>query len=189
MNLLQPLWLAIDLFAALILIRAAVGKARDLASFEGALDGYRLLPFWSLPIAKIAFPVFEAMLAAGLVIPSSRALAGYAAAGLLALFALAMAINLVRGRREIDCGCGGPGSRQTLGWDLVARNLLIAVALIAAAMMTGPDFAWSGFSLAAVAAGSTFLLYLGLETLGALPRTAGPKQGLLEMTAPHGGAV
>ena len=184
MPLLHPLWLAIDLFAALILIRGAIGKARDLAAFEGALDGYRLLPFWSLPVAKIGFPVVEAVIAAGLLIPPTRALAGYAAAGLLSLFAVAMAINLARGRREIDCGCGGPGSRQTLGWGLVIRNLAIAIALIAAALLAGPDIVWSAVPLAVVAAGSAFLLYLGLETLAALPRRAGPKQGLLEMT--HG---
>jgi hypothetical protein len=185
--LLHPLWLAIDLFVALILIRAAIGKARDLAAFEGALDGYRLLPFWSLPTAKIAFPVLEAAIAAGLLIPPARALAGYAGAGLLILFAVAIAINLARGRREIDCGCGGPGSRQTLSWGLVIRNLLIALALVAAALLAGPDLIWSAIPLAAVAAGSAFLLYLGLETLAALPRRAGPKQGLLEMT--HGGVA
>ena len=184
MPLLHPLWLAIDLFAALLLIRAAIGKARDLAAFEGALDGYRLLPFWSLPAAKIGFPAAELFIAASLMIPPLRALAGYAAAGLLTVFALAMAINLARGRSEIDCGCGGPASRQTLNWGLVVRNLLIAAALVVAALLAGPDVFWGAVPLAAVAAGSAFLLYLGLETLAALPRRAGPKQGLLEMT--HG---
>ncbi len=187
MPLFHPLWLAIDLFAALILIRAAIGKARDLAAFEGALDGYRLLPFWSLPAAKVGFPAAELFIAASLLIPPLRALAGYAAAGLLVLFALAMAINLVRGRREIDCGCGGPDARQTLSWDLVVRNLVIAAALVIAALLAGPDIVWSAVPLAAVAAGSAFLLYLGLETLAALPKRAGPKQGLLEMT--HGGVA
>ncbi len=184
MPVLHPLWLAIDLFAALILVRAAIGKARDLAAFEGALDGYRLLPFWSLPAAKIGFPVVEAVIAAALLIPPLRALAGYAAAGLLTLFAAAMAINLIRGRREIDCGCGGPGSRQTLSWGLVIRNLLIAAALVIAAVLAGPDIVWRAVPLAAVAAGAAFLLYLGLETLAALSKRAGPKQGLVEMT--HG---
>ena len=185
--MLQPFWLAIDLFAALILIRASVAKFSDLPAFEGALDAYRLAPFWSLPAAKFGFPIAEAAIAAALLIPASRPVGGLAGAGLLTLFALAMAINILRGRSEIDCGCGG--AAQSLSWGLVLRNLLIAAALVAASALTDGRISWFSAALAAVAAGTSFLLYLGLETLSALPRRAGPKQGLLEMTASQGGAA
>ena len=50
---------------------------------------------------------------------------------LLALYAGAMAVNLARGRRDLDCGCAGPGVRRPVGEGLLIRNgALIAVWVI-----------------------------------------------------------
>jgi hypothetical protein len=40
-----------------------------------------------------------------------------------------MAVNLLRGRRELSCGCGGPNERRPIGAWMVWRNLLLAGAL------------------------------------------------------------
>jgi uncharacterized membrane protein (Fun14 family) len=48
------------------------------------------------------------------------------AAMLLGLFALAMAINVGRGRTEIDCGCFRDTLRQRISYASVLRNLLLA---------------------------------------------------------------
>lgn len=48
---------------------------------------------------------------------------------LLAVFALAMGINLARGRWEIDCGCFQSGRRQSLSAGLIMRNGLMSAAL------------------------------------------------------------
>jgi hypothetical protein len=53
--------------------------------------------------------------------------AGLAACGLLLLYGLAIGINLLRGRSEIDCGCLGPAGRQSLSSWLLARNSLLAL--------------------------------------------------------------
>ena len=47
-------------------------------------------------------------IAAALVAPVTRPLGLLAGAGLLALYAGAMAINIRRGRTHVECGCGGP---------------------------------------------------------------------------------
>jgi hypothetical protein len=50
-----------------------------------------------------------------------------------AVVTTAVAINLLRGRTEIDCGCGSLGGHvgdQTLSWGLVARNALLALAAV-----------------------------------------------------------
>lgn len=54
---------------------------------------------------------------------------------LLAVFAGAIAINLLRGR-EIDCGCFGFGVRRRIGWDAVVRNVVLA--LLAVGLATRP---------------------------------------------------
>jgi Methylamine utilisation protein MauE len=105
---------------------AAVAKLRALEGFVGVVHNYRLLPEpLERPIAY-ALPVVELAIAVGALVPTSRPPAALAAAILLALFAGAMAINLARGRRDIDCGCFATVLRQRLSWPLVARNLLLA---------------------------------------------------------------
>jgi hypothetical protein len=91
-----------------------------------------------------------------------------AAIVLLMLFAVAMAINIRRGRDHIDCGCGESFLHQTLNWTLVMRNGVLAVLLIPPLMVTAP--LTMSLALSGVAAGmGFFLLYLLLNSLAALP--------------------
>jgi hypothetical protein len=122
------LQLVVRLGGALLLASAAWHKLRDLEGFRGVLTDYRLIPAPLVPAAAALVVALECALAVGLLaIPR----AGLAAAGLLALYALAIGTNLARGRRHIDCGCGGAGQPLS-GW-LVARNLVVGAALVGAA--------------------------------------------------------
>jgi hypothetical protein len=78
-----------------------------------------------------------------------------------------MAINLVRGRVAIDCGCGRAGLRQPIGWSRVVRNVALAALLLAAA---GPsDVATVGAWALGLAAGfGLFVLDYALAHLNAL---------------------
>lgn len=119
---------------ALLLGTGAVQKARDRASFRAAVEGYELLPARAAAIAACAFPALEAALALALVVPLGlgvRGLALGAAALLFTLYGTAIAINLARGRREIDCGCSGPAARIPLSGWLLARNALLVGAALA----------------------------------------------------------
>lgn len=115
---------------ALLFASAAWHKLRDPSYFRAALGGYALLPASLLaPVAR-ALPVAEAVAAAALLLglPGGAALA----CGLLGAYTGAIAFNLGRGRRDIDCGCGGPAAaRQVLSGWLVARNAVLLVAAIA----------------------------------------------------------
>lgn len=142
--------LAVAAFVALLMLRAAVHKAVDLARFEGVLDDYDLVPAPLLKALRATTPALEilaaALLASGIVAPAGAALA----AALLVAYAGAMGVNLLRGRTEIDCGCGGPG--QPIGWALVVRNLALAAALIPAGLgLAAPRFLSEGLAAWAVA--------------------------------------
>jgi methylamine dehydrogenase accessory protein MauD len=49
--------------------------------------------------------------------------------GLLIAYAAALGVNLIRGRRELDCGCGMSGNRRPIAAWMVWRNLFVALAL------------------------------------------------------------
>jgi hypothetical protein len=119
---------------ALVMLAAAWHKFSDPEVFAGSLAGYRLLPQALVtPVARL-LPAVEALLAVGILVPVTRAAALLALAALVLLYAAAMGINLVRGRHDIDCGCGG--AAHLLSWGLVARNVVLAGAALAASRPT-----------------------------------------------------
>lgn len=145
---------------------AAVHKAADPAAFRTAVAGYRLVPeMLTAAVARTLFCI-ELAVAAGLVIPATSGGAGLASAALLALYAGAMAVNLARGRRDLDCGCSAPGTLRPLGEGLLVRNaVLAALSLVAALPPASRRFEWlDGFTVAAAAA-TLLLLHFGAEAV------------------------
>jgi hypothetical protein len=95
--------------------------------FEGSVANYQLLPTsLEKPLAYF-IPILESACAAGLLISKSRDSAALGLLMLLLIFSGAIAINLIRGRTNIDCGCFGPLLRQELSGWLVARNLFLMI--------------------------------------------------------------
>lgn len=109
-----------------IFILGALPKLRDLPLFQAIVDNYRLLPAAATPAVALLVALSELLAGIGLVIEPWRASAALLAIALLVTVSSAVAINLGRQRRTIDCGCGGLGEQQQLSWGLVLRNALLA---------------------------------------------------------------
>ncbi len=124
------------LLLAGIWVPAAVGKLANREAFRGVLHNYRLLPEALEGPAATVLPLAELGTALALLWPPARPFGALASILLLLLFTAAMAINLRRGRREIDCGCFIGVLRQRIGWPLVARNLTLA--LLAGSLLAPP---------------------------------------------------
>ncbi|MBS0307006.1 MAG: methylamine utilization protein MauE [Proteobacteria bacterium] len=128
---------------AIVLLGGAWHKLRDMEGFVAAVEQYRLLP--AALTAPAAWLLLAVELAAGvLLLPlATRAGGAWLALALLALVTTAVAINLRRGRRDIDCGCGGPEGGPHLSWGLVLRNgVLGAAALLAVAAPAPRELVW-----------------------------------------------
>lgn len=152
-------------YAALLLGWAAAGKLRDPAGFEGVLAGFRLLPRAALSLAARGLPWLEAAAALLLVTPGVAGKIGvFGAAGLLGVFGAAVAVNLARGRRMLDCGCGGPP--RPAGPALAMHNLLLAAALLATPL--APPAGAAVLALAAAAGATAFLLNLAQAELASV---------------------
>jgi hypothetical protein len=169
--MIDPVWsLALRAGLALLLASAALAKLRDLRAFTAALAGYRLLPAQLVAPAAAGFAVSELALALGLWQPALRASCALAAAALLALYGVAIATNLARGRRDVDCGCGGPLGRQTLSEALVLRNALLAGAAVVAALPATPRaLGWLDLWTLAAAVAATAILYGAANALLSRP--------------------
>jgi hypothetical protein len=153
----------------LLLAGAAWHKARSFAVFSAVLADYRLLPPVLVAPAARLLPLAEAALAIGWLSGRERTFVTVMTAGLFALYGVAMAVNLLRGRVHISCGCGlggGSGAEQVLSWTLVLRNaLLVGLSLLpllpaAQRPLAALDYATLGAALLTAA-----LLYFGVIQL------------------------
>ena len=157
---LPLLGVAASVAVALLFAVAGIDKLRHSGLLPGVIANYRLLPDALVAPAAALLPGVELLLAAGLLL----------------VFAAAMAINIGRGRRHIDCGCGHSGLRQQLGWSQVARNLVLATALLPALAAGRADLGMADVGLGAAAGVALYLLLLMFSAVGALVASA-PKQG------------
>ncbi len=118
---------------------SGVAKLWDRPGFVGAVRGFALLPDIAVPAFAAGLPVAEILVSAALLSRavfdwSVTAWAGLVAMGLFAMFGIAVAINMIRGRTDISCGCFGKSNRR-LTWGLVGRALFF----LAVSVLTLPD--------------------------------------------------
>jgi len=126
----------IALGVALLFGAAVLHKLADWSRFRAALDGYRLVPSPLNPASAVSLVTLEGLAAVMLPFAASRRIGAFLAAALLVSYALAIGINLLRGRTSIDCGCLGAGQRNRIGGWMVIRNLGLAAATLAATLPT-----------------------------------------------------
>jgi len=149
---------------ALLFAVAALHKVRDPRGFTATLADYRLLPEGIAGAAGMVLVGAELAVVAALVIDRRAGLAG--AAALLVLYGGAMAVNLARGRRHIDCGCAGPRARRPIGGGIVVRNALLAAAALAGLLpVTARPLAWGDTLTVSGAVLTLAALYLATDRL------------------------
>ncbi len=158
-------WVAAIAIAAIFAGSSAI-KLANLAAFRAALSDYRIVPeSFEFPLA-LAIPIAEMAGAAGIVPSAERSLAGSLLIALLAVFSIAIAVNIGRGRRDIDCGCFGPALRQTLSLSMLARNgALAAICAIAMAPRSVRTLGFLDITTIAAGAASIVILYVSVNFL------------------------
>lgn len=162
--------LLISLGLGLLFAAAALHKLLGWRQFRDTLANYRLLPSTLVAPAAAALVGAETAVVALLATPGLRRVGLLLAAGLIALYALAMGCNLWRGHTAIDCGCLGVARRQHLQWWMVGRNgALGAAALIAALPVAARSLGALDVLTIVLGAASLAVLYVAYDLLGALP--------------------
>ncbi len=123
--------LSLCLALTLLLGGAAWHKFADQTRFGATLRAYEVLPSWSVASATPLLPLIEALLALALLYPPTRRPAADGAVLLLLLYTTGISINLLRGRRNIDCGCFASSARVPLSGWLIVRNMALVLATCA----------------------------------------------------------
>jgi uncharacterized membrane protein YphA (DoxX/SURF4 family) len=136
--LYQPaLLLAFRGLLGAIFLASGILKARKPNQFVRAVAAYRLLPAgWIRPLAYTLLGieiVVGILLLSGWQVQAAAALCTI----LLLCFSCAIAINLARGRTNINCGCFGVGHEQRINRSLLARDLLLLIPAIGVTIFGG----------------------------------------------------
>ena len=161
---MNEITLAIRVLVALVFLTAALGKIRHRLVFQGVVANYRMLPDSAVPAFALVLPPLEMVVAAALLfVPSSWP--AIPAATLLMLFAVAMATNIRRGRRHIDCGCFQSALKQDLSWILVSRNVGLAALLLVPLAVPEGALSPSGAAEALLAGTVLFVLLQSMNVL------------------------
>ena len=115
---------------AVVFVVSAVAKVRDRAGSRTAVREFGV-PSALVPTIAVGLPLAELTCAVLLLTADPGATFGaVASALLLAAFTVAIAVNLLQGRRP-DCHCFGQLDTGETGWLTVGRNaVLIVIALV-----------------------------------------------------------
>ncbi|CAN5218100.1 hypothetical protein BH18ACT12_BH18ACT12_24390 [soil metagenome] len=158
---------------AFFFLTAALRKLFARDEFERAVANYALLPTPLIqPVARW-LPLLELLCAFALLIGAAVAPIALGTGSLLVAFALAVALNLARGR-EFDCGCNGAVAPRSIGWGLVAGDLALAAMAVVVALVNPAVLAFSLPGLSASVSplssqdGLALLLLAGAVVLGLL---------------------
>jgi len=116
-----------------IFIYAGMYKINYAADFAETVASYQLVPFWAVNVVALVLPWMELFCGLLLVAGVRTRSAATMIAGMLLLFIMAVAINLVRGA-PIGCGCfravEEPISSLTVVRDLVWFSMAVYVCFL-----------------------------------------------------------
>jgi putative oxidoreductase len=126
---------------AFVLLRVGGLKFRDIGGFRAAVGEYGLVPARLVDAVALFVPTVE-LLCGGLLLPgAATGPVAAVVAALMVTFSVAVAVNLLRGRK-IGCGCAGRASSE-IGWRHVGNNLVLTLmAVITSAWARMPLSIW-----------------------------------------------
>jgi len=135
-------------------------KFADTGYFQTVITDYQVLPAnWSAWVAR-GLPAVELAAGLALLFPAAQIQALAVVTVLLIGYTAAIALNVARGRRDLDCGCAGPGREQTISGWLLGRNLLlITLALLSVPALQQWPLGWQGWCTALLGATVAALFY------------------------------
>jgi hypothetical protein len=105
---------------------AAIPKLIDPGEFAAAIQNYRVVPESLVGHIALFVPVFELVIAVGLIATPYTRGAALLATVMLVVFAAAMAQARWRGI-DLTCGCFGAVLEAKVSWLTVARTLGLGV--------------------------------------------------------------
>lgn len=154
------------LFIAWLMGSAGLQKLRQRQYTAEAIANYFPVLQGRLQWLAVLIGSAEIALAVLVLLPATSQFASLLVAALLALYLVAMAMQLIQGKTAMDCGCAGPDQSQHISSLLLLRNaILIAVAGLASVPVMQTNVGTVQIAVTCLILGFFILLYLCFEQL------------------------
>lgn len=158
---------------ALLFAAAARHKLTDWTAFRIVVHDYEIVPRSAVTAFAAAVVAAELALAVGFLSPAAAPWPAVGAAMLLTTYSAAIAINLARGRRTLECGCAPSAYRQPLSGKLLARNAALLSACAVACLPVSPRvWSWMDTLTTAGAVVVVAASWMAARALTGIPRVA-----------------
>lgn len=162
MPALDPVYsLTIAILIAFVFAAAGIHKTLNFSHHAGVVADYRVVPALVVPLLAPLIIVLEFAVVVLVLIPETRSAGVILTASLLSIYIFSIALNLVRGRTFIDCGCSwGSQGHQISAWLIVRNLLMVIVTLIAILPVADRSLQLLDWVLAAFAGTAMIAIYL-----------------------------
>ncbi|HOR01209.1 MAG TPA: MauE/DoxX family redox-associated membrane protein [Anaerolineae bacterium] len=126
---------------AAVFLAASIPKLLNRRRFVGVVLAYDVLPIGLVRPFALVLPWIEFGVGASLLIGLAPRPTAAASSALFLCFMAALGVNVLRGRKDLSCGCFGSG--HTVGWLALLRDvLLFGVSLYIAVCGDGSTGVW-----------------------------------------------
>ncbi len=165
--MMDPLYTtAATFFLATLLLLSGTHKVIHRQRFRSSVAAYRLLPKALIGTVTTLLPVCELLVAATLPVTSLKNTSAVIAVLIFGAYAVAMAVNIIRGHTQIDCGCSFLQQTTPISWWHLARNAaMLSLALVILLPGAGRELGWLDIAQITAAVLTLGLLYLSVDAL------------------------
>ncbi|MFC0190157.1 MauE/DoxX family redox-associated membrane protein [Fictibacillus aquaticus] len=122
------LWL-FQITVGIVFVVSSLSKVSKWQEHKRLMQDYQILPAKLVPASAGGLFVFELVIGFSLILNIYPSAILSASILLMGIFTAAILINLLRGRNEISCGCGGVLGNHKISWWLILRNVVITAGL------------------------------------------------------------
>jgi uncharacterized membrane protein YphA (DoxX/SURF4 family) len=143
-GLLVEIIIPLRFVLASILIASSIEKLRNISGFAEGVKQYQVLPSIYNQLYAYTLPWIELFLGSLFIIGFALKIAATLSICVFLSFAVAVTINLVR-QRNIPCFCFGADNKDRLGWQTLARIILLLISSIAIYLSTSYSNPWLYF--------------------------------------------
>lgn len=128
-----------------VLLVAGISKLQQIALFSRLVGEYRIVPIRYAHLSAWTVVGGELLTSVALLVPQSAAFAMLAAAALFSTFAVAICVNLIRGRSN-PCGCFGSSTEPISAVTLTRVALLLTIVILSLSLdhFSGEELSWPG---------------------------------------------
>ncbi|MFJ8516171.1 MauE/DoxX family redox-associated membrane protein [Lysinibacillus xylanilyticus] len=120
---------------ALIFLTSSISKIKNYEDHVFSIIEYKIIPTKYVRKYAVIDITLEILLGLAFLIGMYIKYAFVGSTLILAIYTIVISINVIKGRTDIDCGCGGIVGAHKLSWMLVYRNLILIIVLVVSLLM------------------------------------------------------